>query len=168
MMPLDYIVSSLPALSFGEPAPVSWETFSEYVGGRYDEKAFDDLETQLRNALAEARGGSDKYRRSADGCSLYWKNRILACFQEKDVFKRDEMIDRTWWDAAGELTDPLSPLGAGALATYAVRLKLAIKRSKISKEAGLEVFDRLAGESSGTGAGASDEIQTQATEKAKQ
>ena len=81
--------------------------------------------------------------RRADGCSLYWKNRITACFTEKDVAKRQNLIDRVWWDAAGELTPPESPLGKGALATYAGRLKTAIHRSAASKEKGNAAFDRL-------------------------
>lgn len=92
--------------------------------------------------MAEARGG-EKYRRAADGCSLYWRNRVLACFQEPDVAKRDVRLDRVWWDAAGELTPPASPLGRGALATYAVRLRIALKRTNISKARGNEAFDRL-------------------------
>ena len=95
--------------------------------------------------MAEARGGA-KWRRAADGCSVYWKNRVLAAFQEKDVARRDALLDRVWWDAAGELTPPESPLGAGALATYAVRLKIALKRTKISAEAGNAAFDRLTAE----------------------
>ena len=92
--------------------------------------------------MAAARNGA-KYMRRADGCSLYWKNRITACFTEKDVAKRQDLIDRVWWDAAGELTPPESPLGKGALATYAVRLKTAIRRSAASKEKGNAAFDRL-------------------------
>ena len=107
--------------------------------------AWSDLETQLRNAVAEARGG-ERFKRPTTGCSLYWKNRVLACFQEKDVAKRDELLDRVWWDAAGELTPPSEPLGKGALATYAIRLKIALKRSKISKDAGNASFDRLTAE----------------------
>ena len=144
MMPIEYIVAGLPALSFGENAPISWEKFLESSGGRFDESAFKDLETQVRNAIAEARGGGEKSRRPASGLSLYWRNRILACFQEKDILKRDELTDRVWWDAAGELADPVAPLGAGALLTYALRLKIALKRTKISKEAGMAAFDRLA------------------------
>jgi hypothetical protein len=147
MMPTEYIVSSLPALSFGAPAPISLEAFVAASDGRLDETAFNGLEIMLRNAIAEARGGGEKSRRPTDGCSLYWHNRMIACFQEKDVLKRDEAVDRVWWDAAGELTDPSAPLGAGALATYAVRLKIALKRSKISKDAGMAAFDRLADES---------------------
>jgi len=142
----DYIVSSLPTLGFDQPAPMTWERFAEIAGElalrRIGEGGWSDLETQLRNAMAEARGG-EKYRRAAEGCSLYWKNRVLACFQEKDPLRREEALDRVWWDAAGELTPPASPLGAGALATYAVRLKIALKRSAVSKEAGNAAFDRL-------------------------
>ena len=151
-MTTDYIISSLPTLGFDAPAPLSWEKFVEACGDQADsvlrrlgDGKWTDLETQLKNAMAEARGG-EKYRHAADGCSLYWKNRVLACFQEKDVAKRDEFLDRVWWDAAGELTPPSEPLGKGALATYAIRLKIALKRSLISKDAGNASFDRLTAE----------------------
>lgn len=71
---------------------------------------------------------------------------MLACFQEKDVLKRDEALDRVWWDAAGELTPAASPLGKGALATYAVRLKIALKRDRISADSGRAAFDQLTAE----------------------
>ena len=144
-MSIDYIVSSLPTLAFGQPAPLTWEKFATQIPEGVLESAlrgWTDLETQLRNAIAEARSG-DRYKREAVGCSLFWKNRVLACFQEKDVAKRDELLDRVWWDAAGELTPPAAPLGTGALATYAVRLKLALKRDLISQDAGNAAFDRL-------------------------
>ena len=147
-MSVDYIVASLPSLAFGAPAPISWEKFVAQAGSQPAGRllaAWKDLETQLRNAMAEARNGESR-KRPADGCSLYWKNRVLACFQEKDVLKRDELLDRVWWDAAGELTPPASPLGEGALATYAIRLKIALKRSQISKDAGNAAFDRLTAE----------------------
>lgn len=145
-MTVDYIVSSLPALSFDAPAPLSWERFVAACGGTPPDAArWTDLETQLRNAMAEARGG-EKYRRPADGCSVYWKNRVLACFQERDPLRRETLLDRTWWDAAGEMTDVAAPLGKGALLTYAIRLKIALKRSKISTDAGNAAFDRLTAE----------------------
>ena len=146
-MTTDYLVSSLPALAFGAPAPVSWEWFREFVGddGCRLPSEWVDLEVQLRNAVAEARGGA-RFKRQAEGCSLYWRDRVAACFQEKDVAKRDELLDKVWWDAAGELTSPSSPLGRGALATYAVRLKVAIRRDGISREKGNEAFNRLTAE----------------------
>lgn len=151
MATIDYIVASLPALTFGAPAPMTWERFMEIaecndsLGG----EKWRDLETQLRNAMAEARGGT-KYVRAANGLSLYWKNRVLACFQERDIAKRDELLDRVWWDAAEELINPISPLSKGALAAYAVRLKIAIKRDGISKDLGNDVFDRLTAASKST------------------
>ena len=146
-MSTDYIVASLPTLAFNAPAPLSWEKFAEITGGgdALIPAKWTDLETQMRNAMAEARGG-ERFKRPADGCSLYWKNRVLACFLEKDVAKRDELLDRTWWDAAGELTPPSDPLGKGALATYAIRLRIALKRTMISKDTGNAAFDRLTAE----------------------
>ena len=147
-MSVDYIVASLPSLAFGAPAPILWEKFVAQADVQPEGRmlaVWKDLETQLRNAMAEARGGESR-KRPADGCSLYWKNRVLACFQEKDVLKRDELLDRVWWDAAGELTPPAAPLGKGALATYALRLKIVLKRTKISQEAGNAAFDRLTAE----------------------
>ena len=144
-MTVDYIVASLPGLAFGAPAPISQEAFDALAPGDAladGLRGWGDLETQLRNAMAAARGG-EKWLRPASGCSLYWQNRVTACFQEKDVAKRDELLDRVWWDAAGELTPPAAPLGKGALATYSIRLKIALKRGGISREAGNAAFDRL-------------------------
>jgi len=149
-MSVDAIVAGLPALRFGDPAPISWDLFLEKCGAEsawavraLGEGAWADLEAQLRNAMVDARGGDAKYRRAADGCSLYWRDRVRACFQEADVLRRDELLDRVWWDAAGELTPPAAPLGRGALLTYAVRLKIALKRSAVSTERGGEVFDGM-------------------------
>ena len=142
-MSIDYVVASLPALSFGAPAPISWAKFAEMAGDDATPPAeWTDLETQLRNALAEARGGA-KFKRPAGGCSVFWRNRIAAAYAEKDVARRDELLDRVWWDAAGELTTPAAPLGRGALQTYAIRLKIALRRAAISKDRGNEAFDRL-------------------------
>lgn len=140
-MSVDYIVASLPALRFDEVPALSWEDFVARTG--FAEGAeWRELETQLRNAVAEARTGSAEFARATKGLSLYWKNRVLACFAEKDVMRREELLDRVWWDAAGELTPPASPLGAGALATYAVRLRVALKRAKISVENGNQIFEK--------------------------
>ena len=144
-MSTDYIVASLPALAFDQGAPLSWEKFTEACGGAAPEPParWTALETPLRNALAEARGGGERWKRPADGCSLFWRNRVAAAFQEPDVAKRDELLDRVWWDAAGELVPPADPLGRGALACYAIRLKIALRRAAISRELGNAAFDRL-------------------------
>lgn len=141
-MTVDYIVASLPSLVFGNPAPMTWEKFAEFTGYAGHPAKWREMETALRNAMAEARGG-ERMKRPSSVCSLYWKNRVLACFQERDIAKREELLDRAWWDAAEELTPLTNPLSAGALATYAVRLEIALKRDKISPKRGNAVFDRL-------------------------
>ena len=149
-MSTDSIVAGLPSMQFGAPAPISWERFLDACAGdagwvvdSIREGEWADLETQLRNAMAEARCGDARFRRPAVGCSLYWRDRVRACFQEADVMKRDEMLDRVWWDAAGEMTPPSAPLGRGALLTYAVRLRVALRRGSISDEKGGAVFGRM-------------------------
>ena len=68
---------------------------------------------------------------------------MAAAFQEKDPAARDRLLDQVYWDAAGELTSPTSPLSAAAALTYAIRLKIVIRRRALSTEAGNAVFDRL-------------------------
>ena len=163
-MTTDYIVASLPTLAFDAPPGITAEKFLAQVPGWAGElmgcgaasgeesgaarhslvRRWRDLETQLRNAAASCRANGAKWTRPAEGCSVYWRGRVAACFQEKDVARRTEMIDRVWWDAAGELAPPASPLGEGALAAYAVRLGIALKRAGISRDRGLAVFDAMA------------------------
>ena len=149
-MSVDYIVSSLPPLSFSGPAPFGMERFWAACTGDARRAAerllagkWRDLESELRNAMAGARG-AERFCRPAKGCSLYWRGRVAACFQEKDVMKRETLLDKVWWDAAGTLADVSSPLGVGALAAYAVRLGVALRRDAISAERGLAVFDSSA------------------------
>ena len=150
-MSIDYIVSSLQPIPFDGPAPYTWDEFRQMLPDGFDIPDTDagtgsarwrDLETQLRNAVASARGG-ERFRRHAKGCDIYWQNRVTTAFQEKNPLKRETILDRIWWDAAGELTPPSSPLSRGALETYAIRLRIAIKRAKASKDAGNAAFDGL-------------------------
>ena len=151
-MSIDYIVSSLQPLAFDGPAPCTWEQFrailpAEMVasdGAIVFSARWQELETQLRNAMATARGG-ERYCRPTSGCDLYWRDRVTAAFQEKDPLKREALLDRVWWDAAGELTPVASPLSRGALETYAVRLQIVLKRNRISKESGNGIFDQIVG-----------------------
>ena len=145
-MSIDYIVSSLQPLSFDGPAPYTWEEFCALMpdGTAPVESArWRDMDAQLRNAMAVARGG-DKHCRPVSGCDLYWRNRVSAAFQEKDPLKRETLLDRVWWDAAGELSPTSSPLSRGALEAYAIRLKIALKRNRISREAGDGIFENIA------------------------
>ena len=169
-MAADYLVSSLQPLVLDGPAPYSAEQFADQchaqltaadadaleslLGGTeaaVSTKTLDawrDLETQLRNAAAAERArlrGEDaaRWRHPATGCSLYWTNRIVQAFQEKDPAKRDRMLDQVTWDAAGELTPAASPLSVAAAYTYAIRLRLVLRRQAISPETGNATLDRL-------------------------
>ncbi len=158
-MSVDYIVASLKPLSFDGQAPYSWDEFLSLMPEGFEvpdaaagtgPERWRDLETQLRNAMASARGG-DRYRRPARGCDVYWQGRVAAAFQEPDPLRRSSALDRVWWDAAGELTPASSPLSLGALETYAVRLRIAIRRCRVSAEAGSAAFSRLAAEAEKAG-----------------
>lgn len=151
IMPIDYIAASLQPLAFDGPAPYAMERFLAMMpeGFEFPDAAagtgsprWREIETQLRNAMAVARG-KEKYIRPSSGCDIYWQNRIAAAFQEKNPLKRETLIDRTWWDAAGELTPVSSPLSMGALETYAIRLGIVLKRNGIARDAGDEIFGRL-------------------------
>ncbi len=141
-MSVDYIVASLQPLAFDGPAPYTLEQFLAQAGEIELPPRWTDLEAQLRNAIAAARGG-ERWKRPVGGCDLYWQNRIAAAFSEKDPLKREALVDRVFWDAAGELTPVASPLSKGALQTYFLRLKIALKRNRVSAEAGNAAFDRL-------------------------
>ena len=149
-MSIDYLVSSLQPLVFDGPAPCTWEQFMAFLPKELisvdDTFIFSprwqELETQLRNAMATARGG-ERHCRSTAGCDLYWRDRVTAAFSEKDPLKREALLDRVWWDAAAELTPVASPLSRGALETYAIRLQIVLKRNRISKEIGNGIFERL-------------------------
>lgn len=177
-MAADYLVASLPSLSFDGPAPIAWDAFTsacrEQLGAK-DAAAVESLaavergreapgdgaapgnavvaewreaDARLRNALAaeraKARGlDAAKWMRPASGCSLYWDGRIAAAYQERDAGRRDEMLDRVRWDAAGELTPCEAPLSTRAVFTYAIRLLIVLRRRAIERGAGNAALDRL-------------------------
>lgn len=177
-MAADYLVASLPALSFDGPAPVAWDAFTaacrEQLGAE-DAAAVESLaavergrggadggaakghavvaewleaDAALRNAVAaeraKARGlDAAKWLRPTACCSLYWDGRVAAAYQERDAGRRDEMLDRVRWDAAGELTPCAAPLSTRAVFTYAIRLLIVLRRRAIERGAGNAALDRL-------------------------
>ena len=154
-MAADYLVSSLPALEFDAPAPMSLERFDSLCREQLGpnpfaglEKVWADLDSQMRNAAAEERArlrGKDaaEWRRPAQGCALHWQNRMRAAFAEKDPAARERLIDKVRWDAAGEMTPPASPLSKGAAFTYRIRLEIAVRRQAITQAAGNTVLETI-------------------------
>ncbi len=170
-MAADYFISSLQPLNLDGPAPYPAARFLEMcrdqLGARQANAIADamgvaptadatapavvwrDLDTQLRNAVAAERArarGVDpaKWRHDVTGCSLYWAGRVQAAFQERDPAKRDRLLDQARWDAAGELVPPAAPLSVAAAYAYGIRLAIAIRRQKLSSDAGNALFDALA------------------------
>ena len=155
-MAADYLIASLQPLDLDGPAPYTEAQFAEMCREQLGPDPFKahaarwaDLDAQLRNAVAAERArarGDDpaKWRRPVRGCSPYWANRVAAAFQETNPAARERLLDRVWWDAAGELVPPAAPLSAAAAFAYAIRLALVVRRRAASAEAGNAVFDRLA------------------------
>ncbi|MBR1870520.1 MAG: DUF2764 family protein [Kiritimatiellae bacterium] len=150
-MTVDYIVSSLPPLAFDGAGAMDDAAFGSLCNGVDFSKVaakWLDLETQIRNAICEERAkaqGKDaaKWKRAAEGCSLYWRNRAAAAMAERDTAKREAAVDRVLWDAVEDLVPAASPLGVEALFAYSVRLGIARKRAKISAQEGGKVFDAI-------------------------
>ena len=167
-MAADYLVSSLQPLALDGPPPYAAEQFLGLCRGQLSAKDVEavaavmadepsahplaakwlDLDTQLRNAIAAERArlhGQDaaRWRRPAEGCSLFWANRAAAAFQEKDPARRERLLDQVRWDAAGELTPPTAPLSAAAVFTYAIRLAIVLRRAARDTAAGNDAFTRL-------------------------
>ena len=155
-MSADYLVASLPTLSFEGPAPCSLAEFDALCREQLGADPFKslsarwaDIDAQLRNAIAAERArarGEDvaRWQRPTVGISLHYRRRVTDAFRETAPERRDELLDRIRWDAAGELTPPSAPLSAAAAFTYRIRLEIAIKRSAIRTEAGNEAFNRIA------------------------
>ena len=154
-MAADYLISSLQPLDLDGPAPYTMERSLEMCRDQLGPDPFKahaaawaDLDAQLRNAIATERArahglDSAKWCHPVKGCSLYWANRVATAFQEKDPAVRDRLLDQVYWDAAGALVPPASPLSAAAALAYAIRLEIVIRRRALSTEAGNAVFDRL-------------------------
>lgn len=172
-MSADYLISSLPGLAFDGDAPITMEYFLSNVRSQlsqYDAEGVEDvingnisnhpiavkwrdIDVQIRNAIAAQRAkrmekDPSKWMRQAKGCSLFWKNRIVSAFNEKDPASRQRQIDFARFEAAGELTPVTSPLSVAAVFTYAIRLEITLRRSSMNSERGNDVFDRLTAASS--------------------
>lgn len=172
-MSADYLISSLPGLTFDGEAPITMEYFLSNVHSqlsRCDAQGVEDvingnpsshpiavkwsdIDTQIRNAIAAQRAKQmekdpSKWLRPAEGCSLYWKDRIVSAFNEKDPTSRQRQIDLARFEAAGELTPVTSPLSTAAVFTYAIRLEITLRRSSMNIDQGNNVFDKLTAVSS--------------------
>ena len=172
-MSADYLISGLPGLCFDAPPATSMEKFLSDARSQLSASDADgieaivagtpsshpmvakwrDIDTQMRNAIAverarKAEKDPAKWLRSAEGCSLFWKNRIVAAFNEKDPASRERLIDLARFEAADELVPVTSPLSVAAVFAYAVKLSIVLRRAAMNANDGNGVFDSLTAASS--------------------
>lgn len=164
-MSCEYLIASLPALAFGEApplgaddligaasgkvAPATLSTLRALLSGEPDRNPFavawDQAETQIRNAVARARAArlglpadaAEKWLRPHAGpWRVTIEESVAAAFALPDPLERHRALLRLRWDLAGELAG-LAPFSEPALFAYAVRLKLLLEFSKADPQAGM-------------------------------
>lgn len=171
-MSCEYLIASLPALSFGDKPPISEAALLDAAEGKVPSSviatmrallsgaedhdpyavAWRQAETQLRNAVAGARAArlgmqADEAARWKRPHTGPWRvsieEGVAAAFAQPGPMERHQALQRLRWDLAGELAG-LSPFSPEALFAYAVRLGILAELSKSDPEAGLARLRALA------------------------
>lgn len=166
-MSLVYLISSLPALDFDSPPPMSHEAFLQACSDWLNAKecsavesllnnvpsehpfvsAWMDKETILRNALVQVRAraaGVDAslHTRYAHGCDKKIESDVEDAVQHHDPLQKERSIDKIRWETAEEIQGP-DPLHINAIFAYAVKLTIVTRWSKRTLESGKETFGEL-------------------------
>ncbi len=163
------LVASLPHLKIGDEPPFSTE---EYVArcaqwvtehetrilehillGMYSGhgcsicKKWNDIETQLRNAVARHRGqklGVDykEFQQSHDGFSGTIEQLVTDAYTRNDPLEVEEELDRARWQLAEELIgqDPFSFLKVLA---YGIQLKIVERWNRMDVHTGKEKLEAV-------------------------
>jgi len=171
-----YFAASLPTLSLDERPPFSSERFRALCGShlsRNDLQALDELtadggaaagadsprpahayvaawrnhETQVRNAVARARGARHKrdaapFLREADGFDLSVERAVSDAFARPTPLAREQALDRFRWSRAGELAG-YNPFGTAAILAYALQLRLSERWAAMSAEQGRQTAESI-------------------------
>ena len=162
-----YLVSSLPGLVLGHPPVISSDVFLAICAqqltphdhrelelvwqGRAGEaasafaRAWHDVETQLRNAVARARAGlygteARAWVRSHQGWVVQLEKMVAEAFARPDPLEREQALDRARWQMAGELC-ALTPFGLESVLAYAVRLQIVTRWAAFDVEQGWRRMD---------------------------
>lgn len=144
------LVASLPHLRIGDEAPFSTGEYidncAQWISERETQilhkvlrhdpdiapcplcKAWNNIETQLRNAVARFRGqklGVDfkEYLQPHDGFSGEIEALVTDAFTRNDPLETEEELDRARWKLAEELIG-LDPFGFEKVLTYGIQLKI--------------------------------------------
>lgn len=171
-----YFAASLPTLSLDERPPFSSERFHDlcrsHLSGN-DLQALDELtaagdvpadadsprpahayvtawrehETQVRNAVARARGARHKrdatpFLRESAGFDLSIERAVADAFARPTPLAREQALDRFRWNRAEELAG-YSPFSCAAILAYAIKFRLSERWAAMSAEQGRQVAETI-------------------------
>lgn len=168
-MNLEYFISSLPALSYGQPAQITEAAFREacvtgldgavaasvaalldgspFAGGASSAwvEAWNGKEAEIRLAVARrraARLGVPPPETLACVMDTRIEPAVNAAFEEVNPLRREEALDRLRWQLADEMQG-VQPFSENVIYAYAVKLRLVLRFQSLSPEAGKIVFSQL-------------------------
>ena len=168
-MNLEYFISSLPLLAYGQPVPLAERDFREACATGLDgalaasvRQLLDGLqpgeapaspwvaswqakEGQVRAAVARrraARLGVPPPETSDAVADTRIEPAVNAAFDEINPLRREQALDRLRWQLADEMQG-VQPISENVVLAYAVKLRLALRLQSLDAAAGRAKFDEL-------------------------
>jgi len=168
-MNLDYFISSLPMLAYGQRVPLSEQDFRaacetgldgalaasvrQLLDGLTPDEApaspwvaaWNAKESQVRAAVARrraARLGVPPPETQAVVADTRIEPAVNAAFEEVNPLRREQALDRLRWQFADEMQG-VQPLSENVIFAYAVKLRLALRLQSLDATAGRAKFDEL-------------------------
>lgn len=171
-MNLEYFISSLPMLAYGQPSPITEKAFREACATGLDGKlassvkvlldSFDgakpkedvsspwvsawlEKDFQIRSVVARrraARLGLQGREFPAVVTDTRIEPAVNAAFDEINPLRREEAIDRLRWQLADEMQG-YQPISENVVLAYAVKLKLILRFQSLNPELGKTKFSEL-------------------------
>ena len=110
-------------------------------------EAWNNIETQLRNAVAKHRGqklGVDfkEYLQPHEGFSGTIETLVTDAFTRNDPVELEEELDRARWKLADELIG-LDPFGFEKILAYGIQLKIVERWNRMDVSAGKESIEAV-------------------------
>ncbi len=162
-----YLVASLPPLVLGTPAPFTPEEFRFNCQGVLSKPHLDeldailagntrdsteqftmrwhDIDTEIRNVCARIRAGREgidesPYTQSVTEYSVAVEHSVTDALSKANPMEQELALDRVRWRALEELGKENS-FGLDAALAFALKLRIAMRWSKMTEEAGREYVE---------------------------
>jgi hypothetical protein len=163
------LVASLPSLQIGDETPFSTEEYIDNCAQWVTERevsilnavllnepiaspcplcaAWNNIETQLRNAVAKQRGqklGIDfkEYLQPHDGFSGTIEALVADAFTRNDPLELEETLDRGRWKLAEELVAQ-EPFDFEKVLAYGIQLKIVERWNRMDVSVGKEIIEAV-------------------------